>query len=126
MQNDAESNAEEDRKKFELANSRNEADNMCYQLEKTMKEHADKLQEDDKKPLEDAIAKVREAAKTEDVDSIKSAVAELEQASHAFSKAMYENAEAEGGDAASDQPETSSPENAEDDAIDAEFEVKND
>ncbi|MCH2178418.1 MAG: molecular chaperone DnaK [Mariniblastus sp.] len=126
MQNDAESNAEEDRKKFELANSRNEADNMCYQLEKTMKEHADKLQEGDKKPLEDAIAKVREAAKTEDVDSIKSAVAELEQASHAFSKAMYENAEAEGGDAASDQPETSSPENAEDDAIDAEFEVKND
>jgi len=126
MQNDAESNAEDDRKKFELANARNEADNMCYQLEKTMKEHAEKLQEGDKKPLEDAIAKVREAAKTEDVDSIKSAVAELEQASHAFSKAMYENSEAEGGSSAGDEPDAEQAANSEDDAIDAEFEVKND
>ena len=77
---------------------------------------------------EAAIAKVREVAKEEDVDAIKGAVKELEQASHALSKVMYESAEADGaagpaeGETASDAPETVP---ADDDAIDAEFEVKN-
>jgi len=130
MQSDAEVNAEDDRKKFELASSRNEAENMCYQMEKTISESGDKLKDSDKEPLEAAIAKVREVAKEDDVDAIKGAVKELEQASHALSKVMYENAEADGaaagpaeGDAASAEPETVP---ADDDAIDAEFEVKND
>jgi molecular chaperone DnaK len=126
MQEDAKSNADEDRKKFELANARNEADNMCYQLEKTMKEHSEKMQDGDKKPLEDAIAKVREAAKTDDADAIKSAVAELEQASHAFSKAMYESAGAQEESSPASEAESTDSSPAEDDAIDAEFEVKND
>ncbi|MEE2825573.1 MAG: molecular chaperone DnaK, partial [Planctomycetota bacterium] len=126
MQEDAKSNADEDRKKFELANARNEADNMCYQLEKTMKEHSEKMQDGDKKPLEDAIAKVREAAKTDDADAIKSAVAELEQASHAFSKAMYESAGAQEESSPAGEAESTDASPAEDDAIDAEFEVKND
>ena len=129
MQADAEANAEEDRRKFELASARNEADNMCYQMEKTVSEHSDKLQDSDKEPLESAIAKVREVAKEDDVDAIKAAVKELEQASHALSKVMYESAATEGGDAgatadaASAEPETVP---ADDEAIDAEFEVKND
>lgn len=127
MQEDAKSHADDDRKKFDLANARNEADNMCYQLEKTMKEHEEKLQDGDSKPLEDAIAKVREAAKSDDVDSIKSAVAELEQASHAFSKAMYETTGATPeNDGSASESETPEAANSEDDAIDAEFEVKND
>ena len=126
MQEDAKSHADEDRKKFELASARNEADNMCYQLEKTMKEHSEKMQDGDKKPLEDAIAKVREAAKTDDVDAIKSAVAELEQASHAFSKAMYESAGAQEESSPAGEAESTDSSPVEDDAIDAEFEVKND
>jgi molecular chaperone DnaK len=127
MQEDAKSHADDDRKKFDLANARNEADNMCYQLEKTMKEHEEKLQDGDNKPLEDAIAKVREAAKSDDVDSIKSAVEELEQASHAFSKAMYETTgAATENDAAATEAESPEAAGSEDDAIDAEFEVKND
>ena len=128
MQSDAEVNAEDDRKKFELASSRNEAENMCYQMEKTISENGEKLKDSDKEPLEAAIAKVREVAKEEDVDAIKGAVKELEQASHALSKVMYESAEADGaagpaeGETASDAPETVP---ADDDAIDAEFEVKN-
>ena len=128
MQTDAEANADEDRKKFELASARNEADNMCYQIEKTMEEHSDKLQDSDKDPLKETVAKVREASAGEDVDAIKSAVKELEQASHALSKAMYESAESEGGESApetgEEQPAAATAE--EDDAIDAEFEVKND
>ena len=127
MQSDAEANAEEDRQKFELASARNEAENMCYQMEKTIEEHSEKLQDSDKDPLEAAIVKVREAAKEDDVEAIKAAVKELEQASHALSKVMYESAGADGesGDAA---PEAAEPETvpADDDAIDAEFEVKND
>ncbi len=82
--------AEEDKKKRQLAELRNQADSMCYQVEKLMKEHADKIKDADKAPLEAAIEKTREVAKTDNVEAIKSAVAELEQASHALSKTLYE------------------------------------
>lgn len=131
MKSDAEMNAEEDRLKFELATARNEADNMCYQMEKMMEEHKDKLSDADRKPLETAIEKVRETAKGEDANAIKSAVKELEQASHAVSKAMYESSAKETADQdgpadADGEPETAGATAADDDAIDAEFEVKND
>src|SRR5262245_17754549 len=80
MRKDAELHADEDKKKRQLAELRNQADSMCYQVEKLMKEHADKIKDTDKAPLEAAIKKARDAAKGEDVDAIKSAVAELEQA----------------------------------------------
>ena len=125
MKADAEMNAEDDRKQYELVTARNEGETMCYQVEKTLKENADKLQDSDREPIEAAVEKVREAAKGVDTDAIKAAVTELEQASHAMSAAMYANAESDGGGepagATADASETSA---AEDDAIDAEFEVK--
>ncbi|HMO13265.1 MAG TPA: molecular chaperone DnaK [Pirellulaceae bacterium] len=126
MQSDAQSHAEEDKRKMELAVARNEADNMCYQIEKMVKENADKLKDSDKQPLEAAIKKVRDAAEGDDIAAIKSAVSELEQTSHALSKAMYENA---GSQQASGQPSGNGHGGeaaGEEDAIDAEFEVKND
>jgi molecular chaperone DnaK len=122
MQSDAESHAEDDRRKFELASARNEADNMCYQLEKMMKEHAEKLKDSDKAPLDAAMKKVREAAEGEDVAAIKSAVKELEAASHALSKLMYEKA----GATAEAGSTSGTGKSDGDDAIDAEFEVKKD
>ena len=126
MQADAEMNAEEDRKQFELVTARNQGETMCYQMEKMIAEHAEKLQDSDKEPLEAAIKKVRETTETDDVDAIKSAVSELEQASHALSKAMYENAET--GGEAGESPEAATAgataSGGDDDAIDAEFEVK--
>jgi molecular chaperone DnaK len=126
MKADAEMNAEDDRKQFELVSARNQGDTMCYQVEKTMKDNADKLKDGDREPLEAAIKKVREACKGVDTDAIKSAVNELEQASHAMSAAMYANAEATGdGQPAGATADTgSNTAGAEDDAIDAEFEVK--
>ena len=98
---------------------------MAYQVEKMMKENEDKLKDSDKEPLEAAIEKVREAAKGVDTDAIKSAVGELEQASHAMSAAMYANAGEEGGaEAAGATADAGDASPAEDDAIDAEFEVK--
>lgn len=125
MQIDAEAHAEEDRKKFELATARNEADQLCYQVEKLMTDHADKLKESDKEPLDKAIAKTREVAKGSDLDAIKSAVAELEQAQQALSKIMYEAEKSKPQSSATDA-EPSAATQEDDDAIDAEFEVKKD
>lgn len=124
MKKDAEMNADEDRKQFELVTARNEADSMCYQMEKTISDNEDKLSDSDKEPLQAAIEKTREASKGDDVDAIKSAVKELEQASHAVSKALYEKSEAEGGPSDGEQPSADAAADSEDDAIDAEFEVK--
>ncbi len=126
MRQDAEKNAEEDRRLFELAEARNKADHLCYQTEKLMEEHKDKLGEADLEPLKHAVERTRQTAKGEDAAAIKSAVGELEQAQQAFSKVLYERAGAE--TAAGDGGETAGAKAAagggDDDAIDAEFEVK--
>ena len=92
MRKDADSHADEDKKKRALAEQRNQADSMCWQLEKLLKEHDAKLNAADKEAVSKAIEKTREAAKSDDLDAIKSAVHELEQASHALSKTLYEKA----------------------------------
>jgi molecular chaperone DnaK len=127
MRKDAEEHADEDKKRFELVEARNQADQMCYQLEKLMKESDEKLADSDKEPLTRAIEKVREAAKGEDTQAIKSAVDELEQASHALSKVLYDKAQAEQAASADAAGAASADTGAggDDDAIDAEFEVKN-
>ncbi len=124
MRRDAEVNAEADKKLKELADLRNQAEHLCYSVEKTIKENADKLSDADKAPLQKAIESTREVAKGTDTAAIKSAIESLEQASHAFSKTIYEKTGAEGG-AAGQAPETDgAPKPPGDDAIDAEFEVK--
>jgi molecular chaperone DnaK len=127
MRRDADSHAAEDKKKRAIVEARNEAESRAYQVEKVIKQQGDKLKDSDKQALEAAIAKVREAAKGEDPDRIKSAVAELEAASHAMSEALYKSAAAGGAQA----PPTdgaaagaATGQSADDDAIDAEFEVK--
>jgi molecular chaperone DnaK len=123
MRRDAEGHAAEDKQRLDLATHRNQADQLCYQLEKLMKEHEDKLRDADKEPLTKAIEKTRSVAKGDDADAIKSAINELEQASQAFSKVLYERAQAETPPAGSDEPAAKS---GDEDAIDAEFEVKKD
>ncbi len=123
MQKDGAAHAEEDKKKRELVEARNEAESRCYQLEKLIKEQGDKLGDSDKNALEAAIEKVREAAKGEDTAAIKDAIGELETASHAMSEALYKSAGAESS-ATGDAPSTPDESSTDDDAIDAEFEVK--
>jgi molecular chaperone DnaK len=135
MRRDAESHAQEDKERFELATLRNQADNMCYQLEKMMKEHADKLTDADKAPLTKAIETTKEKAKGTDTAAIKSAIEQLEAASHAFSKVLYEKGGAGAGPAAGTSNDidtgpaagagshTTQPK-GDDDVIEGEFEVK--
>jgi molecular chaperone DnaK len=126
MQQDAAAHADEDKKKRELVEARNRADSMCYEIEKTIKQQGDKLKDSDKTALESAVARVREAAKGEDVAAIKSAVGDLETAAHAMSEALYKSAAASapGEPASAGGDGASAGQGADDDAIDAEFEVK--
>jgi molecular chaperone DnaK len=130
MRKDAEEHAGEDKRKRELAEARNQGESMSFQLEKMMKEHKDKLTDADRAPLEAAIKKVRELAKSEDTVAIKAAVEELEQASHAFSKSLYARtagaAGGTGGAEGSPGPAAAPQAGGDDGAIDAEFEVKKD
>jgi molecular chaperone DnaK len=135
MRRDAEAHAEEDKQKFELASLRNQADNMTYQLEKMMKEHADKLTDADRGPLTQAIETTREKAKGTDAPAIKSAIEQLEAASHAFSKVLYEKGAgaADSAAATSNDIDTgpaagagshTTQKKGDDDVIEGEFEVK--
>jgi len=124
MQKDAAVHADEDKKKRELVEARNEAESRSYQLDKLIKEQGDKLADSDKSSLEAAIGKVREAAQGEDTAAIQGAIAELEQASQAMSEALYKSAAADPASAGEEASETTEADSADDDAIDAEFEVK--
>jgi molecular chaperone DnaK len=117
MRRDAESHADEDRKQVELAEARNRAENTIHSLEKAIKDQGDKLAVSDREPLEAAISKLREALKQNEAEAIKLATTELEQTANAFRSAF----------ASSPQTQTETPDSkgSNDDAIDAEFEVKN-
>jgi molecular chaperone DnaK len=124
MRKDAEVHAEEDKRKRQLAELRNQADSMCFQLEKLLKEQADKIKPADRAPIEEAIKKTRETAKGDNADAIKSAIAELEQASHAMSKTLYETGAKPGPGQTAAGGAPGGKSGPDEDAIDAEFEVK--
>ena len=127
MQRDAEVHAAEDKQRRELVEAKNNAESMCFQLEKLLKEHDSVLNQTDKDAVNSAIGRTREAMLTDDLSKIKSAAEQLEQASHAMSKAMYESAATASASAESSQEpaaESTAQAQGDDDAIDAEFEVK--
>ncbi|MEX0717588.1 MAG: molecular chaperone DnaK [Planctomycetaceae bacterium] len=125
MRKDAEAHASEDKQRRKLAEARNKASSLVYQTEKTLKEHADKLDAGSKSAIEASITKVNDAEKGEDVAAIDSAIGELEQAAHALSKHMYESAaQAGGGAQPGDGQAAGSGAGQEEDVIDAEFEKK--
>lgn len=96
MIKDAELHAAEDARRRELAEARNEADSLIYQTEKTLKEHGGRVSEADRQRVEAALAKLREAAKGEDVSAIKAARDELLSASHSLAEELYKQASAAG------------------------------
>jgi molecular chaperone DnaK len=129
MRKDADAHAAEDKRRRELAELRNQADAMCFQMEKLLKEHDAKLSAKDKEAVNTAIGRVREVAKGDNVEAIKSAISELEQASHALTRTLYESAARSGGAGQAPGGEAAGAGRAaggggEDEAIDAEFEVK--
>ncbi|MBI4963792.1 MAG: molecular chaperone DnaK [Desulfomonile tiedjei] len=92
MVRDAESHAEEDRKKRDLVEARNQADSMVYMTEKTLKEHGDKVDAATKSAIEAALGRVKTAMEGSDTEEIKRTLEELQQASHKLAEAMYQQA----------------------------------
>ena len=118
--------AEEDQERRKLVEAKNNAETRVYSLEKLIKEHDEKLSDDDKQAVQSAIDQVKESAKGEDADAINAALEALEQASHALSKHLYENTE---GTEAGPGPETASgaaagSDDQPDDVIDVDADVK--
>ena len=97
---EAEAHAEEDKKRKEFVETKNNADNMVYSLEKMLKENGDKLSAEDKKKLEDAIEKAKKDFESEDVEVIKKALDELTQVSNEVFTKMYQNANPNGANGA--------------------------
>ena len=121
MKRDAELHADEDKKKREFADARNEAENRIHLIEKSLAEAGDKVSEADKGPINQAITKVRDALKGTDLAALKSASAELEQASTAM-QAHIQSKGQPGPDSGPTTPGSASKPG--DDVIDAEYEVK--
>ena len=122
----AAAHAEEDKKARERVDARNSADAAVYQMEKTLKEHGDKLQGPDRKRLDDALAAAKEALKSDDHEAIVRTQEELKQASFKLSEVLYASQAADqaGGGAAPGGSEGSAGKaKADDDVVDAEFEV---
>ena len=93
---EAEAHAEEDKKRKEFVETKNQADNMVYSLEKMLKENGDKLAEEDKKKLEDEIASAKKEFESEDVEVVKAALDKLTSVSNEVFTKMYQNANPNG------------------------------
>ena len=98
MKAEAEANAESDKKAKETADKLNEADGMIFQTEKQLTEFGDKLSDDKKKPIEDALAELKAAYESKDLAVISPALDKINEAWKVASEEMYKaQAEAQGG-----------------------------
>jgi molecular chaperone DnaK len=115
---DAEANAAEDHKAFELANARNQCDSMIHSVNKALKEHGDKVGADEKARIEAAVKEAEEAIRGSDKEAIEAKTQALAEASHKLAEQMYGQqggAEAQPGAGAAGGK-------ADEDVVDAEFE----
>jgi molecular chaperone DnaK len=124
MVKDAETHAEEDRKRREAAETRNQLDTLVYQTEKNLAEHGSEVDATTKESIERALENAKKALEGQDTAAIRSALQELTTSQHKLAEAMYAQAarqqqagaRAPGGDGAAEEPK------AKEDVVDADFE----
>lgn len=125
MIKESEIHAEEDRRKRQLAEARNNADNLIYQTEKNLKEYADKIEASDRQAIEQAVSRLRQVMDGTDLEAIRKASEELQAASHRLAEAMYakasQQAQAAGGSATGGSAQAGKG-SGRDDVVDADFE----
>ncbi|WP_268233747.1 molecular chaperone DnaK [Olsenella porci] len=124
MVKDAESHAEEDKKRKEDIEVRNQTDSLCYSTEQTLKDLGDKVSEDQKKEVQAAIDETKKALDGTDIDAIKAAGEKLQEASHKLAEVVYSDAQAQTAQAGGQQPSGSASNG--DDVVDADYEVVDD
>jgi molecular chaperone DnaK len=121
MVKDAEMHAEDDKKKRVLVDTRNQAEALVDQTEKTLKEHGSKVDEDTRKNIESAVEALKQAKDSDNVEDIKQKIETLSQASHKLAEVMYQQAaSSQDGDAGGNAG--GSDAQADDDVVDADFE----
>jgi molecular chaperone DnaK len=124
MKSEAEANAESDKKAKETADKLNEADGMIFQTEKQLTEFGDKLSDDKKKPIEDALEELKKAHESKDIAVITPALEKINEAWKVASEEMYKaQAEGQQAEASPNGEETAGAEAAEGDNVeDVDFE----
>jgi molecular chaperone DnaK len=136
MIKDAEAHSEEDKRKEALVKARNEADQMIYTTEKTLKEYGDKISEADRNAVKEKMEKLRSTLSSESTETINQAKEELIQASHKLAEEMYKHtASQQAGpqttagpseSAGERETKTEGKDDGKDGAVDADFEVVDD
>ena len=119
MVKDAEAHAEEDKKQKEEVEVRNQTDSLCYSTEQTLNELGDKVSVDVKSKAEAAIADAKKALEGSDVEAIKAAGESLQSVAYELAQVVYADAQQQTDGAAGAQP-------ADDDVVDADYEVVDD
>ena len=133
MQQDAEANAEADTARRQGVDKRNEADQLIYSTEKSLKEHGDKLSDEDRQPVEAALEAAKKALEGDDLTGLEAAVTKLQETSHKLAEAVYADVDkAAGQQAAGDGAQTDQTEAQDDgkkskkaEAVEADYEVIN-
>jgi molecular chaperone DnaK len=119
MAKDAESHAADDRQAKDQIEARNRADAMVYNVEKTLKEHRDKISDEEAKTIEAAIEEVKKAIANGEPEKLNAATDKLTQASHKLAEAMYKASSQPGADGAGSAPPPN--DKPKEDVVDAEF-----
>ena len=119
LKKDADEHAEEDRQRRELVEARNQADQLVYTTEKTLAEHGDKLDDEERKKIDSAIEELKKVKDGDDKDDIVHKMEKVQQSAHRLAELIYQQAkqqqttETGAGEAGGDE-----------DVVDADFEVK--
>ncbi|KJZ81098.1 molecular chaperone DnaK [Candidatus Liberibacter solanacearum] len=129
MVKDAEMHAEMDKKRRETVESKNQAENLIHSTEQSLKEHGDKISEEDQKSIRESIDALQSILDDKDSEEgkIKEATQKLMEVSMNLGKAIYEAQEKKDATAAEDATTTTTEKKAEDDVVDADYEeIKDD
>ncbi len=118
MVKDAEENAEADKERRELVDAKNQAESLIHSTEKSMEEHADKVDPTTIEAIELAIAALKDELETENADKIKSGIQNVTEAAMKLGEAIYKAQ----SDEAEDEPAAADAAPGDDDIVDAEFE----
>ena len=125
---DAEAHSEEDKKRRETVEIRNQADSLIYGTEKNLQEHGDKIPEEEKTNIQEAIDGMKKAMEGDDVEAMKAAMQTLTTASHKLAEEMYKKTTADGaagsttGDDSSSNGGETNGKGEDEKVVDAEFE----
>ena len=121
MVKDAEANKEEDKKKRETIDARNQADSIIFSTEKSLKEHGDKVTEEEKKAIEVGIVDLKKALEGTETEEIKKKTQDLIQVSMKLGEAVYKSQQKDPS-AKPDDQESKTEDKDKEDVVDADFE----